>query len=250
MFEGDYVLKATYHLPKAEFMKLTEFETPLLEKWFTAVLLAGVGNIEKGKIIRRSPDWPLLTITAPQSFFYNPNLYNSSRPSVYQFNPDRISHVQGVIRVFKNIDLTKLDSKILHAIARITKAKATHSLDDRIVELALAFEYLINTEPYEVGLQLRIKGSKLYATPGEEERIYRTLKEFYSLRSKVVHGNSTIVTDDRTSKTIYDAEEIIITILINLTELNLMYTFKQINEALNRSLYLPLSLKEILAAKS
>ncbi len=246
MYEGDYVLKINYNIPKKDFLKSYEIGDVLIKKWFTGLLLANVGNIERGKIIHDSTSWPLLSIRAPHLFFYNPNTYNVHKLSGYRFDHDNLHLLSRVTEIFRTLDITKLNILIQHSLDRLTKAKRATSIDDKIVELSLALEYVINTQASEVSLQLRLKGSILYGVPGEEDSSFNNLKEFYNLRSKIVHGNTTIENDDKTAQLLYYSEKILLTILLRLIELTKTYSLPAINKALHKTLYHPKSFEEIL----
>jgi hypothetical protein len=249
MFDGDYILKTRYSALKKDYFKSGRLEKQLLEKLFMVALLAGIGNIEKGKIIYESSDWPLNTIHAPHSFYYNINRYDFHHPSVYSFTTEGIPLIQRAIDIIGATDVSKLDQKIQHAIKRVIKAKAATSIDDKVVELALALEYIINTERYEITLQLRLKGTRVYASTGEEELSYNTIRDFYDLRSKVVHGNASIEDTPKTQTTMKNAEKIILVIILRFIELNQKYSYDQISKALARSLYICGTLEEILEKK-
>jgi hypothetical protein len=85
MFEGDYALKVNFKIQKEEFGNLGRDEKLAFDKWFTVPLLAGVGNIEKGKIFRETIAWPVILIVAPHSTYSNINRYDSYRQSGYFF---------------------------------------------------------------------------------------------------------------------------------------------------------------------
>jgi hypothetical protein len=250
MFDGDYVLQANYTLNKKDFLSVQRTEDPLLEKWFAATLLMSKGNIERGKILRETKQWPLLNVPAPNSPIYNPNLYGAHNKSAFQFNALNTSRLSQVSAVFATLGYDQLDKKLHLAFRRLSRFKAAKNLDDRVVELALALEYLINTKAFEVTLQLCLKATKLFAKTGEEKQAYDTISSFYSMRSKVVHGNSTIKDNEETRQLILDTEEIVCSILLRLIELNKKYSFKEISLALDHSLFLPQTLDEILKAET
>lgn len=85
---------------------------------------------------------------------------------------------------------------------------------------------------------------------GEEEYCYCTIRDFYTLRSNVVHGNTTLKADAKTRATIQNIELIIMRILLRVLEFNKTFSYKQISMALTRSLYLPQSFDEILNSQN
>lgn len=246
MFEGDYLLEFRFVISKHEIFELTDIENKAIKKWRLVPLLAGIGNLEIGKIIRASSDWPLVTIDAPNRFFSPLNTYDNFQSSEYNFSETGVPLLQRAIQIISQADIAAIDKSIVHAIDRIIKAKKVQNLDDKVVELALAMEYLINTSPNEVSLQLRVKGTILYNIEGEEEWCHQVLKEFYNLRSKVVHGNSSLVNDVKTKTLVQQAELILLTITLRMLELNCKYSYLNISKALNQALYKPSSLKAIL----
>lgn len=116
--------------------------------------------------------------------------------------------------------------------------------------MSLAFEYLINTVSLEVSLQLRLKAVKLLNAQKASEHIFQTINRFNGYRSKVVHGSGEVSNDKKTATVVNDAERIILDILLRMIELNQTFTFNQISEDLNKSLYLPQTLYEILNKKA
>lgn len=138
MYDGDYVLKLELTLPKDDFASIDKMERAHIDKWFLVTMLAGIGNIEKGKIIRESTDWPLIIIRAPHLFYYHINQYNTHHPSNYYFTQAGVPLLQRAIEVVTGMDLARIDKNFRSAIDRVRKAKATKTFDDRVVELALA----------------------------------------------------------------------------------------------------------------
>ncbi len=253
MFEGDYVLQINSQVNKKNFMESDNIEKTLRNKWFHVPLLAATGNIEYGKIIRVSNDWPLVTIKAPNSLIHNTNRYNVSNKSNYAITINKVYIFEHIAKVIQNVDLGKLDNQILFSIERLKKSKASENINDRIVELALAFEYLINTTPHEVTLQLCLKAIKLFDENNTDELIYRKLYEFYDLRSKVIHGKSKVEGSLKNKKTgitnkeLIDYAEIVIQkIILRLIEMNQYYSFNEISSALTKALYIVKPLKDLL----
>ncbi len=256
MFEGDYVLQINFQVNKNDFMQSHVIEEGLKTKWFHVLLLAENGNIEYGKTIRISNDWALVTIKAPSSLIQTINPYSVSNKSDYSITIDKVRNFAHIAKVMQNIDLGKLDNQILFSIERLRNSKLSKNINDRIVELALAFEYLINTTPNEVTLQLCLKAIKLFNENNTDELIYSKLSEFYNLRSNVIHGKSKVEGSLKNKKTkitnkelIDYAEMIIQKIIIRLIEMNQDYSFKEISTALTKSLYVVKPLKDLLRAE-
>jgi hypothetical protein len=250
MYDGDYLLKLEYTIGKDLVGTADGKESDLIKKWFLIPLLSGIGNIEQGKIIRQSAGWAVVTVHAPHLSYYNINRYGVLYRSGYSFTADGVPLLSSAKKVIAGIDVSKVDMNFRNAINRVRKAKGTTNLDDRVVELALALEYIINTDKNEITLQLRLKGTKLNGESGQEENCYNTIKDFYNLRSNVVHGNATLKNDEKTRQTIAKTEIIILRILLRVLEFNKKYTYKQISSALSKCLYLPKSLEDILNSEN
>lgn len=256
MFEGDYVLQINFQVKKNDFMQSHLIEESLKNKWFHVLLLAENGNIEYGKTIRISNDWALVTIKAPSSLIQTINPYSVSNKSDYSITIDKVRNFEHIAKVIQNVDLGKLDNQILFSIERLRNSKLSKNINDRIVELALAFEYLINTTSNEVTLQLCLKAIKLFNEKNTDELIYKKLSEFYNLRSDVIRGKSKVEGSlinkktKITNKELIDyAEMIIQKIIIRLIEMNQDYSFKEISTALTKSLYIVKPLKDLLKAE-
>jgi hypothetical protein len=249
MFEGDYVLAIRLRLPKSEFYNIHHHEQKAFDTWFHVPLLAKLGNIETGKRIRVSKDWPMVLTTPVHISWQMANSYNFSYRSKYVLNNDDVGTLEKISLNIKSVDFDKLDVRIKYSIERLRKAKACRDINDRVVELALALEYLINTSNYEVTMQLALKPVKLLHDKNEDTSLYRSLKAFYSLRSKVVHGNEKIDNDPRHLSTIDFMEVTVQQMVLRFMDLNKNYTFKQINEALEKALYISRPLHEILEMK-
>ena len=177
------------------------------------------------------------------------NSYNFSYRSKYVFNNEDAATLEKISLNIKSVDFDRLDIRIKYSIERLRKAKACRDINDRVVELALALEYLINTSNYEVTMQLALKPIKLLHDKNEDTNLYRSLKAFYSLRSKVVHGNEKIDNDTKHLSTIDVMEVTIQQMILRFMDLNKNYTFKQINDALEKALYISRPLHEILEMK-
>ncbi len=245
LFENDCILAIRYTYRKEEWRSVDQSEKKILEKWFLAVLLTLPGNIEYGKIYRDSIAWPVNTIKAPNSLS-NSNPYDGFLKSDFIVTKDHTPVFLEVAEVIQQSDLSVIDERIKYSIERLKKAKSSRNIDDRIIELALALEFLINTSNNEVILQLCLKTIRLIAENNQDETIFRDLKKFYSLRSKVMHGNDKIPSTDENRDLVYRVEKIIQKMLLRYLELNPTYSFKQINIALERALYISSPLRELL----
>ena len=249
MFEGEYVLKIVLNIPKKEYDfrnggKASKIEQKELAKWRTLPVLGCPGYLKIEKQICQSPDWPIVFYEA-MGPYGNETLYpfNLDNPKI---SDGDVTFLQKTAAIIIDVDYEKLDKKISYALERLIKAKEAIDLNSRVVELAMALEYLINTIPVDVSLQLKLKTIKLIYDNNEDESIYKVLSDFYNLRSKIVHGNAKME-NIPTNKLIMDsAEKIIQQAIVRYIELNKTYAAKKINDALHTSLHIAKTVEDIL----
>lgn len=249
-FEGDYLLEINYQIPKKDFLTLDKIEEKLIRKWFIITLFGDIGNIEKGKILRISSDWPLVTIKAPHMFYNYLNEYSHSRRSTYKMNTATASRLTAAAEIIIRADIEKLEAKIIYSLDRLKKSKSTTNINDRIVELALAFEYLINTSSEQVTLQLTLKAIKLFNENNVDANIADRIKKFYKLRSTIMHGNDILDNNSKNEEIVDYAESIIMQITLRMISLNQQFTYMEISDALNKSLFINKSLHDLLDKKN
>lgn len=249
MFEGEYVLKIDLNIPKKEYDfrnggKASKIEQKEIAKWRTLPVLGCPGYLKIEKQVCESPDWPIV-FYEEMGPYGNESLYpfNLNNP---QISDDDVAFLQKIATIIADVDYEKLDKKISYALERLVKAKEAIDLNSRVVELAMALEYLINTIPGDVSLQLKLKTIKLIYDNNEDESIYKVLSEFYNLRSKIVHGN-TKMENIPANKLIMDtAEHIIQQAIVRYIELNKLYPAKKINDALHIALHIAKTVEDIL----
>jgi Apea-like HEPN len=247
MFEGDYVLDINFRVPKKDVFAIASIENATFDAWFHVPLLAKVGNIEMGKRVRTSNDWPAVLTSASHAILWqSANPYGFHFKSQFCFENGDAQYLSEIASKIEQVDFHKLDDRIKYSIERFRKAKSCRDINDKVIELALALEYLINTVSYEVTLQLALKSLKLLHDDNADPTLYRSLKAFYGLRSKVVHGNEKIANDPKNINMIDSVEKTVQQMILRFIELNAKYTFKRINEALDKSLYISRPLLEIL----
>jgi hypothetical protein len=178
---------------------------------------------------------------------FKANRYSRYNKFIYEITEKSKNSIIEKSKKLSEVDFEKLDDSIKASLKRLKKSKSTFDIEDKIIELTLSIEYLINTQNFEVTLQLCLKIIKLYADSNQDEKLYKTLSDFYSLRSKVVHGNKTkIIADEKTIELIHKVEMIVLDILTKFILLNQKYSFDQINIALTKSLHINKSINEIL----
>ncbi|WP_428150398.1 hypothetical protein [Brevundimonas sp.] len=74
---------------------------------------------------------------------------------------------------------------------RVSLSKRRRSLADRAVDLSIAFEAILNPGHQDITYKLALRTALFVANTVEERgEIRDTMKRFYGVRSKVVHGNA------------------------------------------------------------
>lgn len=252
LYEDDYFLKFRLKIPKIDFRRSYSTERELVKKLELFALLSFTGYLELGKYLRQSKDWPEISITAmgPYNRFLSENNFTKTNSSV--FNEKSIAKLKSAFEIVIEADLSKLDKKIHYAIERLTKAKAAKNIDDKVVELAIAFEYLINSDNHigNITMQLCLKAIKIAYAENQDPSLYVNLKKFYAFRSKIVHGTSKINLDSDTLKVIEIAEDVVQKIILKFIKLGKVYNFKTIEKAAMESLHLSKSFEEILSSSN
>ncbi len=245
MLENDYFLEIELNAKKEDFNKLIEKERIVLNKIFNVLVLSNIGNIEHGNLLRMSYAWPLIK-TERISYRLKNNFLDKKEVFKYKIDNKFESVLQNNYRALNRINYQLLDGKIQSSLKRLEKSKSTSSIEDKITELVLSIEYLINTSTYEVTLQLCLKMIKLYCFENQNDSIFKLLKDFFKLRGDVFHGNKQVLPTERNIILVQKIEEIIQNILIKYIILNQKYTLKEINQAVDKSLYINMSIDAIL----
>jgi hypothetical protein len=251
MFEDDYLLKIKIQFPKSYYTqfgaaKASQIEKFITKKWQNFILLTLPGSLRFGKMMIFSEDWPVVYWHAIGPFGTETVL--ALKHDLTTLSDDVIKKLKQAADIFETIPNDAVfDKKIIYAIERLTKAKASANIDDRVVELSIALEFLLSTSTTnEVTLQLTLKLIKLLYEINHDETIHSKIKKFYTLRSKIIHGNDK-VDPNETNKTIIDFAELLIQkATLRLMQLNRTHPYKTIEEALTNSLYITKSLSELL----
>lgn len=246
MMENDYYIEIERTIERIKWQEQMRNEPEIIPNIFNQLILSNFGNIELGKFLYISDAWPIIrTQTMIHSF--KANRYSNYNKFIYEITENSKNSIIENSKKLNDIDFEKLDNSIKASLKRLKKSKSTFDIEDKIIELTLSLEYLINTQNFEVTLQLCLKIIKLYCDSNQDEKLYKTLKEFYDLRSNVVHGkNKKIIADKRTIDLIHQVEMIVLDILIKFIILNQKHSFDHINKALTKSLHINKSINEIL----
>ena len=124
-----------------------------------------------------------------------PKLGDESPPEpshLFEFND---SEFQNFLDIYKN--LIKLRGEfddddiryINFALRRFGKSYYEKNIEDKITDLTIALETLLNKESYEVTLRLSLVTSMLLGKDEDErEFIFKFINKCYSVRSEIVHG--------------------------------------------------------------
>jgi hypothetical protein len=249
VYEDDYLLKISFKILKKDYnnanrAKLYSHKDYIIDKWKNFIILTVPDMVMLGKEIKLSTDWVLEYNFAPgpygieKRFWGNPKNVLTSELAITMQN---YAHSFMNIKPIKN-----LDKKILYSLSRLKKSKESSSIDDRVVDLAIAFEYLINTSGMDITLQLCLKLIKLLPNKDSKDEAFNKLKSFYNLRSKVIHGNDTLNNDEKNLLIVNYAEKAIRLATFRLIELNQKYTYEEIDKQLKRTLYRPETIDELL----
>jgi len=251
MLENDYFIEFEIEVIKANLSEHRIDEHKLIDSIFNCLILSNPGNIELGEFLHTSNAWPLFK-TQKESFNKLVNKYDEKNLFRYEFNLISSKNIQENYSKLKSIDYDKLHGKIKTSLQRLKNSKAAHHIEDKIIELALSIEYLINTALYEVTFQLRLKMIKMYDESNKDETISKSINDFFFLRGHVVHGNKIVEMKKINVDIIQRFESITQKILVKyiiLSQVN-KHTFDEINKALDKSLYLDMSIEDILKSKS
>lgn len=247
MYEGDYLLKIGMEFPKSYYNVLSSKshieEKEFITKWISLITLGVPGYMEVGRQILISEDWPIITVRYPGPYGTLTSIVPNN--SGLALDQDSGFFMKSLLEISK-YDLTNLSKKIIYSLERLAKSKSAKNIDDRVVDLAIALEYLINADKTEVTLQLCLKAIKLVYDQNTDEDIYNNLKKFYSLRSQILHGNDKVNATERNLFYIDFTENIVQRAILKLIELSQKYEYNDIDKALIKSLHISKPLIEIL----
>lgn len=93
------------------------------------------------------------------------------------------------------IDFQKSENKfLLSAIDRFMESYQKDNIEDKILDLMICLESLLQDNPAELRFRLSIRTALLIGEKNEEKnRIYKIVKEGYDVRSDTVHGLNTSI---------------------------------------------------------
>jgi hypothetical protein len=130
---------------------------------------------------------PIFGIPRPAS----PSDYRSFIGYRYDLNENEVSKFKGFWNNFSKIDLSK-PASLAVAVRRFNYAYERRKAEDKIVDYMVAFEALFSKEHEDaesIGHKLSVRAAHFFERDYVKRRqMMKTMKSFYSLRSKIVHG--------------------------------------------------------------
>ena len=119
-----------------------------------------------------------------------PNLGFPVLPREYMLADMEIAEAKKFWNIFKSVDITKEGLEFLEAaVRRFNYAYERQKYEDKIVDHMISFESLFLTNEKNLGLNLSLRAAVLLAKEDDKrEKIYRSLRNAYRIRNKVVHG--------------------------------------------------------------
>jgi hypothetical protein len=245
MFENDYYVEYIHNTKKNEISSVNAVAKNI-DNVFRLFSIVSAGTIEKGKIIRVGNSWPLSgngpwTVNHP----YGHKRYSENK-FPYEFNEKNIERLKYLFSAIGLNIFANLESSVEKSFQRLLKSKSTFVIEDKLIDLVLAIEYLINTNHYEVTLQICLKMIKLSADSNIDDEIFGKLKKFFSLRGAVFHGRSEEILNKKNIELITFTENVLLQIMERILIDFKDYTLNQINDATDKSLYMNKKIIEIL----
>lgn len=244
MYPGDYVLEVIFQIPKSSYLRdqspgnrYMELCNSALHKWENLPFLAFGGNLKIGPTLFNTADWAMANHGA---FKWSADGELHSAPKFKALvSPNNLDKIHEIASIFSLIDFNMINEKIKYAITRLKKSKSAGNLDDRIIELALALEFIVpSSSTTEVLLRLQLSIIKLLEVPDDQtENICKTIKSFYSLRSVIIHGNNSVPDSEVNVIVIKATEEIIQKLILTMLTLSLKYDYKLIKDTLDSMIF-------------
>lgn len=223
------------------------------EKLTRILILSSTGNISLKFPLYAAPDNEMMYLQQGKMRYGNYQINLGGHNNfIYRMDDLFLQRFSYIYDNYFEYNLHKFDDfRIEKAFYRFKKSKSAINIDDKIIELMIGMEYLINTSQQEVTLQLKQYITKIYAERldvGKRLETFSNLGSFYDLRSNVIHGKKEIKSDDKTLKMINVAENIFLDILFKILELTIKngYSLDEIHKALKDCLSTEESLTDAL----
>lgn len=237
MFENDYYIEIKRTTSRTKLNDSNKADIETIETIFNSLILSNPGNIEIGKKIKISKFWMLIK-TEQLDYSGRINKYNDNNKFLYDFDTIDIENFQNTYHRLKNVNFESLESKIKKSFIRFKKYKSLTDIEDKIIELILSIEYLINTTNYEVTLQLTLKLiSFARESITNKTETYKEIKKFLALRADVIHGKKDVDYATKNLNLLKNIEVLQSKILLKFIIQSQTYKFDKINDAIEKSLH-------------
>ncbi|WP_219834786.1 HEPN domain-containing protein [Paenibacillus sp. R14(2021)] len=127
-----------------------------------------------------------------RDYMFHP--FSFTRSSQNRFNQDLVGFFVSVA----DAHINNREKKWLLSAKKFTSGINQTYAEDAILDFAVALESLLATDKEQISFKLRLYLA-LYVGDSFSERqsIYKDVKDFYGLRSRLVHGNTLSVTDEQ-----------------------------------------------------
>jgi hypothetical protein len=176
------------------------------------------------------------------------NYYEPFHGAQYELSKDEAEDLVKFWEMFKEVDFKKYGFIDL-AIRRFNLAHVRKELEDKLIDLMIAFEalYLLRTED-ELGFKLATRAAFILGKDkgkSEKEKIYNFLKKAYRIRSGIVHGNKHLeknikLSDDEeisVQNFVLQLEDYLRQSIIHFVNLSMNYEMKEISQYLDRIMF-------------
>lgn len=171
------------------------FITLIVDNYFTALRLSTIQDLNYTQILFKPREWTFAyTANLPPLFgssvdhvlsFAKNNYHKIERPVVRKHDIKQSSEYYKLIVSNKN-------NGIRIALERFNKSFHRENSDDAIIDLAIGFEVLLSDSQNEIAHKISTRVALLskidQAIKEEPFVVFKNMKEFYSVRSKIVHG--------------------------------------------------------------
>lgn len=148
------------------------------------------GSIYLGALYPYSPDfWPRKNLFPPRIGIENPPEELESGLSISAVEIEQIKDFYKNSISFECEKLEKNMNYLLASIHRFNISYDNKHISDKIVDLCISLETLLDDSGNEIALKLSLRLALLLGnTEDERENLWRFIKKCYNVRSEIVHG--------------------------------------------------------------
>lgn len=134
------------------------------------------------------------TCSGTKQIFYYSESYDFFNTGKFTINDDTLLDIKKCYDNLKNINFKNADinyiTRINCALRYFFYSWSSYHVEQTCVNLAVAIESLFSPSQSEVNHQIAFNICKFVGRDKEErQRVYKLMKDFYDLRSKIVHGS-------------------------------------------------------------